>query len=188
MHSSLPASSTGSVWPFSPCSSPRWVSICPLLNTKTVSLTADAATCPLMLDCAVCGASEVHRQILIIILTAAWNAPCPVRTCHSLIRFWLVELTSGMDTLKVYCEITQQRSTSVLWNKTCLSGVVKAGTVAPPQVSPLISRTNTLKCRWSFSVLLVLNNCKASGVLYWFPFSLQRATFILVSYTWPPHC
>lgn len=59
--------------------------------------------------------------------------------------------------------ITQQTSTNK--KKTCITAV-KAGTVGPFRVIRLIRSTNVLKCRWSFSVLLVLNNFKAAGVLY----------------------
>lgn len=70
------------------------------------------------------------------------------------------------------------------WNH----AAVEAGIIVPSQVIHSIYSTNTLKCRWSLSVPLVLNNSKASGVLYWLQFSLQPAAFVLVPYIWPSHC
>lgn len=62
MRSSLPASSTGSAWPFSRCSSQRWVISPSSARSWCSSLSINATWCRMP-------ASLAHRQILIRILT-----------------------------------------------------------------------------------------------------------------------
>lgn len=130
-HSSLPASSTGSAWPFSLCSSLRWVSVIPSLNAKN-SLTyswCSVLSINAML-CSMWGASGVRRQTLVRILK---HHETPHALCHSLIRFWLVEVNPSAAPLILYLmEETMKSHNRDLHQysgkkkKTCVSAVVKS--------------------------------------------------------------
>lgn len=145
MHSSLPASSTGSAWLFSQCSSQRWVIFPSPARSWCSSLSINATGCSMP-------ASLAHRQILIRILTMPRDAP----SIH-LNRFWLAEMNSCESPLTVV-----GRSIASGGNGNGITTIVVPDAFCPPWVIRLICSINPLKCRRSFSARF-----KSSGGCRW---------------------